>query len=79
MDAYLSTEKKPLAKKFPFYNESQTPKSNFLEQSGGGGWKLLANILEISKNVDLFSALLAAFISLNLLKRLSLVVQNLSI
>ena len=37
MNAYLSTEKKPSAKKFPFHDESQARKSKFLEQSGGGG------------------------------------------
>ena len=37
MDAHLSTEKKPLASKFPFHDESLARKSKFLEQSGGGG------------------------------------------
>ena len=37
MDTFLSTEKKPLAKKFPVHDESQTLKSKFLEQNGGGG------------------------------------------
>ena len=37
MDAYLTTEKKPLAKKSPFHDESLARKSKFLEQSGGGG------------------------------------------
>ena len=36
MDAYLSTEKKPRAKKLPFHYESSARKSNLLEQSGGG-------------------------------------------
>ena len=37
MDAYLTTEKKPLAKKSPFHDESLARKSKILEQSGGGG------------------------------------------
>ena len=37
MDAHLSTEKKPLASKFPFHDESLARKSKFFEQSGGGG------------------------------------------
>ena len=37
MDAYLSTEKKPRAKKLPLHYESSARKSNLLVQSGGGG------------------------------------------
>ena len=37
VDAYLTTEKKPLAKKSPFHDESLARKSKILEQSGGGG------------------------------------------
>ena len=37
MDAHLSKEKKPRAKKLAFHYESYTRKSKFLEQSGGGG------------------------------------------
>ena len=33
----LEYRKKPLAKKFPFHDESLARKSTFLEQSGGGG------------------------------------------
>ena len=36
MDAHLSTEKNPWAKKLPFHDQSQARKSKFLEQSGGG-------------------------------------------
>ena len=37
MEAHLSKEKKPRAKKLAFHYESYTRKSFFLEQSGGGG------------------------------------------
>ena len=37
MDAHLSTEKKPRAKKLGFHYESEARKSKILEQSGGGG------------------------------------------
>ena len=43
MDAYLSTEKKPRAKKLPFYYESSGRESNSLEQSGGGGGGVSTN------------------------------------